>query len=138
MKIFLDANILFSASCPGSRTGKFLTLAAKRAEVVTSAYAVEEARRNLAKHRPGSLPALARWLGRTSLTIGAAALTEVRLPEKDRPILAAAVAARCTHLLTGDFRHFGPLLGHEIGGVRIVSMQMLADEFATRGWVERE
>ena len=52
MKIFLDANILFSASLPGSRTGKFITLALERAEGVTSAYAAEEARRNLDRHNP--------------------------------------------------------------------------------------
>lgn len=138
MKIFLDANILFSAACPGSRTGKFLTLVAKRANLATSAYAVEEARRNLVKHRPGSLPEFSRLLKRISLTTGAVALADTGLPEKDRPILEAAVTARCTHLLTGDFRHFGPLLGREVGGVRVISMHMLADEFVARGWVERE
>jgi len=34
----------------------------------------------------------------------------VSFPEKDIPIVMAALAARTTHLLTGDLRHFGPYL----------------------------
>ena len=43
------------------------------------------------------------------------------LPLKDRPILVAAIAAQATHLLTGDFKHFGPLYGKRIHGVLILS-----------------
>jgi hypothetical protein len=43
----------------------------------------------------------------------------IRLPDKDGPILRAAIAARSTHLLTGDLRDFGHLLGHRAGGVVI-------------------
>jgi len=44
----------------------------------------------------------------------------VSLPEKDVPILLAAIAAQATHLLTGDIRHFGPYLGKKIEGIAIV------------------
>ena len=43
----------------------------------------------------------------------------ITLPEKDVPILLAAIEARCTYLLTGDVRHFGPYLGKKIGGIQI-------------------
>jgi hypothetical protein len=43
----------------------------------------------------------------------------VRLPEKDRPVLLAAVAGGATHLITGDVTHFGPLLGQKVEGVLI-------------------
>ncbi len=43
----------------------------------------------------------------------------VRLPEKDEPILRAALAAGATHLLTGDLHDFGPLLGRKVGALRI-------------------
>ena len=33
------------------------------------------------------------------------------------PILAAAIAAGATHLITGDLKDFGPLLGRRIAGV---------------------
>ncbi len=136
MKIFLDANILFSASWPGSRTGEFLALVLKHAEVVTSTYAIEETRRNLARHDPGMLDELWRLVRVLHLANETTALPDINLPAKDRPILEAAVGAGCTHLLTGDFRHFGPLFGRTIVGVQIVSMQMLADEFIAKGWVE--
>lgn len=136
MKVFLDANILFSASWPGSRTGRFLALALRRAEVVTSAYAVEETRRNLIRHGPEALDALWQLVRTLHLVTDTTALPDSGLPVKDRPILEAAVAANCTHLLTGDFRHFGMLLGKRIGGVKVISMRMLADEFVVQGWVE--
>lgn len=138
MKIFLDANILFSAALPGSRTGKFLTVGLRQAEMVTSAYAVEEARRNLVRHNPVTLDELRRLVHALPLTNGTTILPDLALPAKDRPILEAAVAAECTHLLTGDFKHFGRLLGRSVGGVKITSMRMLADEFIARGWVSEE
>jgi uncharacterized protein len=42
------------------------------------------------------------------------------LPEKDQLILLAAIGAGATHLLTGDFRHFGPYYGERIQGVHIL------------------
>ena len=44
----------------------------------------------------------------------------VELPDKDRPVLLAAIGVGATHLLTGDFRHFGPLFGESIEGVLIL------------------
>lgn len=46
---------------------------------------------------------------------------EILLPEKDVPMMLAAIEARATHLLTGDLRHFGPYFGKKISGVLIVS-----------------
>jgi len=43
----------------------------------------------------------------------------ISLPEKDVPIILAAIEARATHLLTGDVRHFGPYFGKNVGGVQI-------------------
>jgi hypothetical protein len=44
----------------------------------------------------------------------------ISLPEKDVPILLAAIEARATHLLTGDVRHFGPYFGKRIEGIMIL------------------
>jgi hypothetical protein len=44
----------------------------------------------------------------------------ISLPEKDVPIMLAAIAARCTHLLSGDVRHFGAYFGKKIEGVAII------------------
>ncbi len=42
------------------------------------------------------------------------------LPDKDVPVLAAAVRAEATHLLTGDLAHFGHLMGTTVDGVLIL------------------
>jgi hypothetical protein len=36
----------------------------------------------------------------------------VPLPEKDRPILEAAMHCSAPHLLTGDIKDFGPFMDH--------------------------
>jgi predicted nucleic acid-binding protein len=45
----------------------------------------------------------------------------VELPEKDRPVLAGAIQAKADHLVTGDKKHFGPLYGKTVRGVRITA-----------------
>jgi hypothetical protein len=52
------------------------------------------------------------------------------LPEKDIPILLAAIEARSTHLITGDLRHFGPYFGKRLAGILVLSP---ADYFRRRG-----
>src|SRR4029077_1491861 len=42
----------------------------------------------------------------------------VRLPGKDLPILLAAIDGGATHLLTGDWEHFGPYFRQEGAGTR--------------------
>jgi hypothetical protein len=44
----------------------------------------------------------------------------VRLRAKDLPILAAAAAARATHLITGDRRDFGAHFGKRLAGMLIL------------------
>ena len=43
----------------------------------------------------------------------------IDLPDKDSPVLMAAVAAKTDYLLTGDVTHFGKHFGKTIMGVRI-------------------
>jgi uncharacterized protein len=44
----------------------------------------------------------------------------IDLPEKDIPILLAAIDGAATHLLTGDREHFGPYYRQEVAGVLIL------------------
>ena len=44
----------------------------------------------------------------------------INLPAKDRPILLAAIDAGATHLLTGDWEHFGPYYRQQVAGVLIL------------------
>jgi hypothetical protein len=90
--------------------------------LVTSQYAIEEARRNLIQIEQQSR--LVQLTGGLETVpdeeIVGVEIADVDLPAKDWPILWAAIAAKATHLLTGDVRHFGPYFGQHIAGVMIM------------------
>ena len=119
-RVCLDANVLFSAAY---RSDSGLLALWRRAGVtlLTSAYAVDEARRNLPESdQRRRLEALVRRC-ETVPTPGAAILPEgLVLPAGDRMIFLAAMAAQATHLLTGDRTHFGPYYGRTIAGVLVL------------------
>jgi uncharacterized protein len=120
-RVFLDANILFSAAYR-PHAGLRQLWEVSNAELVTSAYAVEEARRNL--DRPEQRVALQVLLQSVEVLAASPGDPSIAVPmelaEKDRPVLAMAVAARATHLLTGDVRHFGRYYGQTVAGVHIL------------------
>jgi hypothetical protein len=120
-RVFLDANVLFSAAWRAD-SGLRRLFGLDGTVLVTSAYAVEEARRNLEsgarRERLEALLGSVEILDRESPF--EAIPGHVRLPVDDRPILAAALAARCTHLLSGDIRAFGPLFGTKVAGVLVL------------------
>jgi len=132
VRIFLDANILFSAARADGAIRQFLALTeAAGHELWADAYVFEEARRNLAAKTPGSLPVLEAMAARIKiggLRAGGTPQPETMvLPEKDRPVLAAAIHHRCDILVTGDRTHFGALYGKTIRGVTVMSPAMLAE-----------
>ena len=113
MKLFLNANVLFTAAHnPHGKAALVIELGGEgHWLLVTSNYAAEEARRNLARKTPGALPAFASLIEDMPMVRHHLALrTPASLPEKDRPIFQAALAAGATHLLTGDLMHFGALM----------------------------
>lgn len=130
MRVFLDANILFSAADPESATRRLLERLCRRADAVTGPHAVEEARRNLALKRPQFVTSFGRLLERLEITHAFEQNLDVRLPDEDMPILAGAVGSGCTHLWTSDRRHFGRLYGRSVRGCLSVSSVMLADLLA--------
>jgi predicted nucleic acid-binding protein len=120
-RLFLDANVLFSAAYrPAAGVARLWQL--ERVALVTSSFAVQEAQRNL--ENPGQKARLEELLG--ELEVGEALMLPperrggIELPEKDWPILGGAVASGATHLITGDQRHFGQYFGRQILGVWIV------------------
>jgi len=125
-RLFLDANVLFSAAVsPAGAAAGLLALASEGAcELMTSAFAVTGAARNLRANAP---TAMDRW-DRVRAAVAVVPEADPRLPkragaalpEKDRPILAAALACRATVLVNGDRRHFGPLFGHAFGGTVVL------------------
>jgi uncharacterized protein len=128
MRIFLDANILFSASMPRSRMRLFLDVLMQQAECLTNNFAIEETRRNLAIKFPDGEKVLARLVQQCEIVLQLAPDLKVALPPKDVPILAGAIAGHATHLLTGDEQHFGKFWGKTVQGVKIISPRMLAEE----------
>jgi predicted nucleic acid-binding protein len=120
-RIFLDANVIFSAAHnPSGNARAVIHLAThRRIELVTSGYAADEARRNLAAKYPDRL-ADADAVLRVMLRVpepGASAIVLAQsdgVPAKDAPILAAAISSRNDWLVTGDRTHFGHLFGHAV------------------------
>jgi len=130
VRLFLDANILFSAAYrDGSAPLLLFDLAAAgRCHLVTSVFAWEEAHRNIAVKCPQRLPMLDALAGRVEHapvpdTSGISAAVNQGLPDKDAPILAAAVAAGVEILVTGDRTHFGHLYGKEVGTLRVLTLK---------------
>jgi uncharacterized protein len=118
-RIFLDANVLLSAAWRSAAAIQRLWRL-EGVELPSSGYAVEEARRNL--ETPAQRGRLTRLLRRVHLVEPEHFTLPrgVRLPEKDLPILLAAIDGGATHLLTGDWEHFGPYIRQEIAGVLIL------------------
>ena len=119
-RLFLDANVLFSAAYrKDSALLCFWEL--EDVELVASAYALEEARRNL--DREDQLRRLEKLVeGVRMVPESEIALPDgVALPQKDVPILQAALAAEASHLITGDRKDFGHYFGQKLGTTWILT-----------------
>lgn len=134
MRVFLDANILFSAAKSDGAVRELLRrLDGGGHRLVADAFVLAEARRNLEAKGAASLSALDALQQRLE-SAGLVRAFDLNspmlawLPEKDRPVLAAAIALACDVLLTGDRRHFGSQFGRSVGGVRILEPAALARE----------
>jgi predicted nucleic acid-binding protein len=130
MRIFLDANILFSAAKSEGAIRTLVTqLLARRHECWVDGYVDEEARRNILAKAAKSLPELERLMARLRLALSVPDIAQAKafrdVAEKDQPVLAAAAALGCDILVTGDRSHFGPLYGRSLAGVAIHSPRSL-------------
>lgn len=121
VRAFLDANVLFSAAW-SERSRLSLLWEIDGVDLLASQYVLEEARRNL--DTVESRIRLERLAGRLRVVpeqLDALLPDGLDLREKGRPVLAAAVGARATHLVTGDRRDFGPFLGKTVAGVLVAT-----------------
>jgi predicted nucleic acid-binding protein len=125
LRVFLGANVLFSAAYQ-QQASLTVLWKLRGVHLVTSLYAVQEAATNLNKEDAQSrlrdliaeVEIISDALGIDTRTLDE--LAEIVLPDKDRPILAAAVAAGADFLLTGDLRHFERYFGQVLCGVHIL------------------
>ena len=119
-RVFLDANILVSAAWRADN-GLLALWKLTDVELLTSAYAIVEADRNIrtAEQRT-RLHRLVQSVEIVDEPQDRGLPEGVRLPAKDVPILSAAVESRADYLLTGDKDHFGGYFDKRIEGVLIL------------------
>jgi uncharacterized protein len=132
VRVFSDANILFSAAKSDGAVRHLLQLLMDHGhECWVDGYVVIEARRNLGTKGPDALGTFESLLA--TLHVGSAQAIDAMkpevswLPEKDQPVLAAAIHLGCGVLVTGDRTHFGVGYGKVFGGVAIHSPRSLAE-----------
>ncbi|MGI9177337.1 MAG: PIN domain-containing protein [Pirellulales bacterium] len=129
LRIFLDANILFSAAkSDGPIRALVVRLLDAGHECWVDGYVIDEARRNISVKASAQVKSLEALLSKVRVaaispaTLGA---DIAGLPEKDRPVVAAAAALACEILVTGDRTHFGRFYGRLLHGVHIHSPRSL-------------
>ena len=128
MKIFLDANILFSGSNTQSALYQLLHLLDEKHELATSSYAIAEARRNITLKKSAWLDDFEELISHFTLCPQGHLRKDIELVEKDRPILASAITGKCGYLITGDRKDFGHLFGQTIEGVLVLPPSDLAEK----------
>ena len=119
-RIFLDANILFSVACGSPGLNRLWKSARqKRCTLFASNFVVEEARRNL--FHPEQMERLEGYLSEVRIVpeVDPTLPCPLDLPEKDRPVLMAAISVKVDYLMTGDSTHFGEYFGQTVNGVKI-------------------
>lgn len=119
-RVFLDANILFSVAYGSPSLDLLWNFAEKNLCLLfASNYVVKEARRNL--HDPDHLKKLEACLSKVQIVpeVDPEMPCPIDLPEKDRPVLLAAISIKANYLITGDIEHFGKYFGQTVSGVKI-------------------
>ena len=132
MRIFLDANVLFSAAKSDGAVRQLVSLLlGGRHQCCVDSYVVEEARRNLLAKAPDGVSVLDTLLARLHVEAVQPGRADIEglasLPQKDRPVLAAAIRLGCEALITGDRTHFCFAYGKKLGGVTIHSPRSIAE-----------
>ena len=112
-RLFLDANVLFTAAHnPDGKAALIISFGKEGImQLCKSAFAVEEAHRNLAAKYPAALKQLSELLKTPTIVPERPdAIFPPDLTEKDRPIFQAALVCKATHLITGDTAHFSSFM----------------------------
>ena len=133
MRIFVDANVLFSAARSAGAIRTLLQMLQSTGHALAvDAYVVTEARRNVEAKASADAQIYLQGL-LAQMEVRQVSYAEVAhahslggwLPEKDRPVLLAAMAMQCDVLLTGDRTHFGAGYGKTFAGVTVYAPAQL-------------
>lgn len=130
MRIFLDANVLFSASAPGSAISRLVAVAIQCSTVFTSDIACSEARKNLALKRPAWSESFENLIESIDVLASSVFALPVTLDAKDLPLLCASIRARCHYFVTGDLKDFGHLFDTTVQGTTVITPLRLAQIMA--------
>jgi len=132
-RLFLDANILFSAAY--SSEGKSALIVELAAigiwQIFTSAFTIEEAHRNLDAKYPEMILQFNDLLKKITIVAEFSGLHfPAGLTEKDRPVFQAAYGCKATHLITGDIVHFGKYMQKpaETFGILVMTPSQFLDK----------
>lgn len=133
-RLFLDANVIFSAAYGSPKIGLLWEQSRRgRCQLLASGYVIEEARRNLSlAEQHAHLDALITGVERVP-EAPPDLPCPVELPDKDQPVLLAAIACGATHLITGDVTHFGPYYGRQVRKLLILPPAAYPQGFGERG-----
>ncbi len=139
MKLFLDANVLFSAAYSPVGNARSLMAAAveRRLMMLVTDHVLGEAGRNLARKAAHALVSLEALEGWVHVVPAASIATEeavraLGIVLKDSPVLAAAIDCQADVVVTGDARHFGHLYGQSVHGVRVLALRAAYEKVAAR------
>lgn len=131
-RIFLDANVMFSAALGGE---SFTQLWSARREGLvtfcTSPQCVDEVRRNLTLKKPHALARLEHVLVEVEVVEAPLAVlpwTAGKIPDDDAWVVAAAVGSRSQVLLTGNTRHFGWMMTRDDLPLQVRTVRAWLDE----------
>ena len=95
MRVFLDANVLFSASNPESVMGRLIAQAALRVNLISNSFVETEARRNLSLKRPQWVAEFERIIEQTEHVNVVMFDLPVSLDQKDLLVLCSAIRSDC-------------------------------------------
>lgn len=136
-RVFLDANVIFSAALGGeSFTALWDLLRRGVITVCTSPQCIDEVQRNVMRKKPAALPRLEATLREVELVESPRELVawaEAKLPEDDGWVLAGAVASGAEVLLTGNTRHFGWAMTRDDLPLRVRTVRAYLDERVSSG-----
>ena len=115
LDVFLDANVLFSASYKAPN--RLLRL-------------VEEAIRNIVTELQAErLENLLRPMRVVAAELELTLFDEIVIAEKDRHVLESAIGAGAHYLLTGDKKHFGHYFDRNLCGTTILLPMEFLDRY---------
>ena len=131
-RVFLDSNVLISALIGDPDSAPAILVdwltGGHVGPALTSKCNVEEVERNLARKLPQAAPLWKSFLQRSGVTVVPCKKGRTRgINPKDAPIVAAAVAAKATHFVTGDKRLIEEMNKQEVNAPRPVTPGEMLD-----------